>query len=62
MNQLDPLVTIAILLAAALVGGMIAHRLRQPIILGYLVIGVTVGPHALGLIGDLELNCVRLAR
>ncbi|MGB2828652.1 MAG: cation:proton antiporter, partial [Dehalococcoidales bacterium] len=34
---------------------MIAHRLRQPIILGYLVIGVAVGPHALGLIGDLEL-------
>jgi len=55
MNQLDPVVTIAILLAAALVGGMIAHRLRQPIILGYLVIGVAVGPHALGLIGDLEL-------
>jgi CPA2 family monovalent cation:H+ antiporter-2 len=55
MNQLDPVVTIAILLAAALVGGMIAHRLRQPIILGYLLIGVAVGPHALGLIGDLEL-------
>jgi CPA2 family monovalent cation:H+ antiporter-2 len=55
MNQLDPVVTISILLATALVGGMIAHRLRQPIILGYLVIGVAVGPHALGLIGDLEL-------
>ena len=55
MNQLDPVVTIAILLAAALVGGMIAHRLRQPIILGYLVIGVAVGPHALGLIDNLEL-------
>ena len=55
MNQLDPVVTIAILLAAALVGGMIAHRLRQPIILGYLVIGVAVGAHALGLLGDLEL-------
>ncbi len=55
MNQLDPVVTIAILLAAALVGGMVAHRLRQPIILGYLVIGVAVGPHALGLIGDLEI-------
>jgi len=55
MQQLDPVVTIAILLAAALVGGMIAHRLKQPIILGYLVIGVAVGPHALGLVGDLEL-------
>ncbi|MFC1993205.1 cation:proton antiporter [Chloroflexota bacterium] len=55
MNQLEPVVTIAFLLAAALVGGMIAHRLRQPVILGYLVVGVAVGPHALGLVGDLEL-------
>ncbi|MFC2070792.1 cation:proton antiporter [Chloroflexota bacterium] len=55
MQQLDPIVSVVILLAVALVGGMIAHRLRQPIILGYLVIGVAVGPHTLGLIGDLEL-------
>lgn len=55
MHQLDPVVTIAILLAAALVGGMIAHRLRQPVILGYLIIGVAVGPYSLGLVGDLEL-------
>ena len=55
MPQLDPVVTIATLLATALVGGMIAHRLRQPVILGYLIVGVAVGPHALGLIGDLEL-------
>ncbi|MFC2058345.1 cation:proton antiporter [Chloroflexota bacterium] len=55
MHQLDPIVTIAIMLSAALVGGMIAHRLKQPIILGYLVIGVAVGPHALGLVNDLEL-------
>lgn len=34
---------------------MIAHRLRQPVILGYLVIGMAIGPHALGLIGDIEL-------
>jgi len=55
MQQLDPLVTLVILLAAALVGGMIAHRLRQPVILGYLLIGVAVGPHALGLVNDLDL-------
>ena len=55
MHQLGPIFTIAILLAAALVGVMIAHRLRQPIILGYLVIGVAVGPHAFALVGDLEL-------
>ncbi|HEY50390.1 MAG TPA: sodium:proton exchanger [Dehalococcoidia bacterium] len=55
MEQLSQVVTLAILLTAALVGGMIAHRLRQPVILGYLVIGVAVGPHALGLVNDLEL-------
>ena len=34
---------------------MVAHRLRQPVILGYLVVGVAVGPYALGLVGDLAL-------
>ena len=53
MHQLGPVFSIAILLAAALVGGMIAHRLRQPVILGYLVVGVAVGPYALGLVGNL---------
>ncbi len=55
MNQLGPVVGIAILLAAALVGGMIAHRLRQPVVLGYLVVGMAVGPHALGLVTDLAM-------
>ena len=55
MHQSDPVISIAILLAAALVGGMIAHRLRQPVILGYLVVGVGVGPYALGLVSDLAL-------
>ena len=55
MHQLDPIISIAILLAAALVGGMIAHRLRQPVILGYLLVGIAVGPYSLGLVSDLEL-------
>ncbi|MFC1987827.1 cation:proton antiporter [Chloroflexota bacterium] len=55
MNPINPVISIAILLAAALVGGMIAHRLRQPVILGYLIVGVAVGPHALGVVGDLAL-------
>lgn len=44
-----------ILLVAALVGGMIAHRLRQPVILGYLIIGAAVGPYALKLVNDLTI-------
>ncbi len=53
--QSDLIINITILLGAALVGGMIAHRLRQPIILGYLIVGVVVGPHALGLVDDVVL-------
>ncbi len=55
MEQANPVVSLAILLGAALVGGMVAHRLRQPVILGYLVIGAAVGPHALGLVQDRAL-------
>jgi monovalent cation:H+ antiporter-2, CPA2 family len=51
----NPVVIIAVLVAAAVVGGMIAHRFRQPVILGYLLIGVVVGPHALGLVSDIGI-------
>jgi monovalent cation:H+ antiporter-2, CPA2 family len=51
----SPFVVIAILLVAAVVGGMLAHRFRQPLILGYLVIGVAVGPYALGLVSNTEM-------
>ena len=55
MHQSDPVISIAVLLTAALVGGMVAHRLRQPVILGYLVVGIGVGPYALGLVSDVAL-------
>ena len=55
MTGFDPIVNIAIVLAAALVGGMIAHRLRQPVILGYLLVGVAVGPYGFGIVGDVDL-------
>ena len=35
---------IAIIVSAGLVGGVIAHRLRQPLILGYILAGVLIGP------------------
>jgi len=55
MEVFDPFINIAIVLAAALVGGMIAHRLRQPVILGYLLVGVAIGPYGFGLVRDVEL-------
>jgi monovalent cation:H+ antiporter-2, CPA2 family len=50
---------IAIILVAALIGGLIAQRLGQPLILGYLFAGVLVGPYTGGVtvtnIHDIEL-------
>ncbi|MEW6142242.1 MAG: cation:proton antiporter [Chloroflexota bacterium] len=54
MSDSSPVISLTILLVAALVGGVVAHRLRQPVILGYLLIGVAVGPNALGLVSDFE--------
>lgn len=50
---------IAIILVASLIGGLIAQRLRQPLILGYILAGIAVGPHTGGVtvteIHDIEL-------
>ncbi len=50
---------IAIIVVAALIGGFIAQRFGQPLILGYILAGVVVGPHTDGItvsnIHDIEL-------
>ena len=40
---------IAIIVVAALVGGFMAQRLNQPLILGYILAGIAVGPHTGGI-------------
>ncbi len=40
---------IVVIVVAALVGGLVAQRLRQPLILGYILAGVAIGPFAGGL-------------
>jgi CPA2 family monovalent cation:H+ antiporter-2 len=40
---------IAIILVAGLIGGLIAQRLRQPLLLGYILAGVVVGPFTGGI-------------
>ena len=40
---------IVVIVVAALVGGLIAQRLKQPLILGYILAGVLVGPHTGGI-------------
>ena len=50
---------IAIIVVAGLMGGLIAQQLRQPLILGYILAGVIVGPFTGGItvveIHDIEL-------
>ena len=54
MGELGLGLDLIIVLATAIAGGMLARRLRLPIILGYLVGGIAVGPYGFGLVRDLE--------
>lgn len=50
---------ISIILVAGLVGGLIAQRLKQPLILGYILAGVFVGPYT-GIINIAEVHDIEL--
>lgn len=45
----------AIVMGAALVGGLVAYRLRLPVLLGYLVAGIFIGPYSFGLVENVDL-------
>ena len=47
--------TIAMGLVTAFVAGFLAHRLRLPPLVGYLLAGVAVGPFTPGFVGDADL-------
>ena len=53
LEEFGLLIDLVIILIAALVGGTIARRLKLPVILGYLVGGIVVGPHAFRLVSDI---------
>jgi len=46
---------LAIIMGAALVGGLIAYRFRVPVLLGYLIAGVLIGPFSFGLVKNVDL-------
>jgi len=48
---LQDLVAVMVIAAAVTI---VFYRLKQPVVLGYLLAGVLVGPHLLGLISDVE--------
>jgi len=47
------IVDLVTVLGAAAIGGLLAALLRQPVLLGYLLAGIVVGPTGLGLIKEL---------
>ncbi len=53
-EQLEFILGLGGAVAAALVGGAVAIRLRQPAIVGYLLAGVLIGPFTPGFVGDVE--------
>ena len=46
------LLLILLLLAASVVVVAVCRAARQPPILGYLLVGIALGPHALGVVAD----------
>lgn len=53
-EQLRFILDLGIAVAAALIGGAIAVRLRQPAVIGYLVAGIAIGSATAGFVGDVE--------
>ena len=52
--QLRFILDLGAALAAALIGGAVAVRLRQPAVIGYVAAGMAIGPFTLGLAADPE--------
>src|SRR6478752_10044246 len=48
--------TIAVSFGLALLMGLIAHRLKLPVLLGYLTAGVILGSNTPGFVADMELS------
>ena len=45
---------IVIIFVAAFLGGLVARTLRLPILLGYLAVGMAIGPHTLEVVGNVD--------
>lgn len=54
MENIDLLIDLAFAMTAALLGGFLAHLLRQPAILGYLLAGILIGPYTPGPVTSVE--------
>ena len=54
MSDLSGLTNLVLILAAAIGGGVLALWLKQPIIIGYLVAGIVIGPFTPGPQADFD--------
>jgi CPA2 family monovalent cation:H+ antiporter-2 len=54
VHEIPLLINIAVALAAALVGGLLARRAHVPPLVGYLVAGMAIGPFTPGFRGDIS--------
>jgi CPA2 family monovalent cation:H+ antiporter-2 len=54
MNDLGLVGNLAVVAAAALIGGVVARALRLPAILGYLAAGLVIGPNTPGFVEEIE--------
>src|SRR5438067_13292084 len=53
-HEMHLILNVAIAVTIALAGGLVAHWLRQSVVVGYLLAGVAIGPFTPGFIGDRE--------
>ncbi len=54
MEHSELVLDLALALAAAFAGGWVARRLGQPVLIGYLVAGIIIGPNTPGFVADRE--------
>lgn len=52
MDHHHALTQLAIMLAAAFIGGAVFQKLKQPALVGYIVVGIILGPSVLGLVEE----------
>jgi CPA2 family monovalent cation:H+ antiporter-2 len=52
IDHVDFLSQLAIVLAAAFIGGALLQRLKQPVLVGYILVGILLGPQMLGVVSS----------
>ena len=53
-HSLTLIVDIVIIIVASLLFGVLAHKLRQSVILAYILVGILIGPYGFGLISNIK--------